>query len=120
MKKRQRQKRKSQEAIHTHLYSMFQRNYRRATLHMFGQGLAPDIYEKCALQNPATLNEWYTAATRVFNTKTRLGSITGSNGRSSRFARDKWAMDTSLDAVIISTLSKEEREKHIKDGLCFI
>ena len=73
------------------------------------------------MQNPNTLPGWYDPMMRVSNTKSRISILSslahaGKGGGSSR--RDPDAMD--VDAVMIQALSKEEREKHMRDRLCFI
>ena len=92
-----------------------------AIIPYFTQGLKHDILEKCLNRQPKDLTEWYEAAIGAEQNKTRLGILTslsyGKKGGSSRY-RDPDAMD--VDAVMINALSKEEREKHVKEGLCFI
>ena len=87
----------------------------------FTEGLKHNILEKCLDWQPKDLAEQYKAAIGTEQNKTRLGILVslsyGKKGGSSRY-RDPDAMD--VDTVMINVLSKEEREKHIKEGLCFI
>ena len=70
----------------------------------------------------ACCNRWYTSVQRVINARDRASILAnvhrgGGSGAGSRRS-DPNAMD--VDAIMISYLSKEEHEKHIKDNLCFI
>jgi hypothetical protein len=75
------------------------------------------------MHNPTTLEQWYALAQQASNAESRtnilanLASAGGGKGSSSK-TRDPDAMD--VDAILIQALSKEEREKHVRDGLCFI
>src|SRR5258705_5045198 len=95
-----------------------------STIPFFTQGLKPDALHQCLLQKPKTLQDWYNAATLIASAKSRVGIMTslgqGGSGNSqySRKPRDPDKME--INAVMIRTLSKDEQERHVKEGLCFV
>jgi len=98
-----------------------------AAFHMFGKGLTPAEFEKAMLMNPTTLDEWYRAAITLDNIRTRTYAYSPRSGNghaSSSSSHDEWAMQVdnlSLQTEIaIRAMSSKERERHIKEGLCFI
>ncbi len=98
---------------------------REAALHMFGNGLTTDEFEKAMLTQPTSLNGWYDAAIRLDNIRTRTSanSPRSGNGQSSH-QHDEWAMQVDHlsinDELVIRSMSPEKREHYIKEGLCFI
>ncbi len=66
---------------------------REAALHMFGNGLTTDKFEKAMLTQPTSLTGWYDAAIRLDNirTCTSANSPRSGNGQSSH-QHDEWAM----------------------------
>src|SRR5258705_13541290 len=90
----------------------------------FTQGLKPDMLHQCLLQKPKTLQDWYDAVTLVASAKSRVGIMTslGQGGsRNSGYSQKQRDLDEmDIDAVMIRTLSKDEWERHIKEGLCFV
>ena len=73
-------------------------------------------------QNPTDLAGWYTSIQRVINAWDRTSILAnvhwGGGSGSGSWRSDPNAMD--IDAIIISYLSKEEWEKHVRDNWCFI
>ena len=73
------------------------------------------------MHNPTTLEEWYELALHSNNIRNRtmiLANLSGAGkGSHNRKYRDPDAMD--VDIVALRAMSKEDREKHVKDGLCF-
>ncbi|KAF8333316.1 hypothetical protein F5887DRAFT_1080351 [Amanita rubescens] len=104
-----------------------------AAFHMFGKGLTAPEFEKAMLMNPKTLQDWYDIAIKLDNIRTRSYAYSPRSGNghsSSSHNNESWAMqidhkylerdeDPELELVIRS-MSKEEREHYIRDGLCFI
>jgi hypothetical protein len=91
-----------------------------ATVSLFCQGLPFKVLDKAMNQNPTSLTGWYDTVQRVVNARDRtsiLANVHRGGGSGSK-RHDSDAMD--VDAIMISFLSKEEREKHVKEGLCFI
>ena len=91
-----------------------------AAVSLFCQGLPFKVLDKAMNQNPTTLAGWYEVVQRVVNARDRtsiLANVHRGGGSGSK-RHDPDAMD--VDAIMISFLSKEEREKHVKEGLCFI
>jgi len=78
--------------------------------YQFGQGLTSKEYEKIALTNPTKLEEWYEAAHRLYNIENRNGVVTST--------RSEWDMD--VDVIAVNAMSRDERERHVRNGLCFI
>src|SRR5258705_10570921 len=85
----------------------------------FTQGLKPDALHQCLLQKPKTLQDWYDAATLIASTKSRVGIMTslGQGGsRNSGYSRKQRDLDEmEIDTVMIRTLSRDKRERHIKE-----
>ena len=66
-----------------------------AAIPFFTQGLQLDVLEKCMMQNPDTLQGWYSAMMRVSNTKSRIGILSslahaGKGGGSSHRDQMQW------------------------------
>jgi hypothetical protein len=81
------------------------------TIYQYSLGLTTDEYRSIALTNPTTLQGWYDAAHRLFNIDSRLGNI-------NQNTRSEWDMD--VDVISVNALSREERERHVRNNLCFI
>jgi hypothetical protein len=81
------------------------------TIYQYSLGLTTDEYRSIALTNPTTLQGWYDAAHRLFNIDSRLGNI-------NQNTRSEWDMD--VDVILVNALSREEREQHVRNNLCFI
>ncbi len=98
---------------------------REVALHMFGNGLTTDEFEKAMLTQPTSLTGWYDAAIRLDNirTCTSTNSPCSGNGQSSH-QHNEWAMQVNCllinDELVIRSMSTEKREHYIKEGLCFI
>ena len=54
----------------------------------------------------------------MLNTAHRLYNIDSHLASFSNNARSEWDMD--IDAVLVNALSREEREQHVRNNLCFI
>jgi len=94
-------------------------------LHMFGNGLTTDEFEKAMLTQPTSLTGWYDAAIRLDNIRTRTSTNSPRSGNSqSSHQHDEWAMQVDHlsinDELVIRSMSPEKREHYIKEGLCFI
>jgi hypothetical protein len=63
------------------------------------------------LTNLTTLQGWYDAAHQLFNIDSRLGNINHNT-------RSEWDMD--VDIISVNALSREERERHVRNNLCFV
>jgi hypothetical protein len=83
----------------------------RNTIYQYSLGLTTDEYRSIALTNPTTLQGWYDAAHRLFNIDSHLGNINHNT-------RSEWDMD--VDVISVNALSREEREQHVRNNLCFI
>ena len=77
-------------------------------IYQYSQGLTP---ANIALTNPANLQGWYDAAHRLYNIDSHLASFSNNT-------RSEWDMD--IDAISVNALSREERERHVRNNLCFI
>ena len=90
----------------------------------FTQGLKPDALHQCLLQKPKTLQDWYDAATLIASAKSTVGIMTslgqGGSGNNRYSWRQRDPDEMEIDAVMIRTLSKDEWERHVKEGLCFV
>src|SRR5258708_30364311 len=90
----------------------------------FTQGLNPNALHQCLLQKPKTLQDWYDAVTLVASAKSRVGIMTslgqGGSGNSRYSQKQRDPDEMEIDAVMIRTLSKDEWERHVKEGLCFV
>ena len=80
-------------------------------IYQYSQGLTPAEYRNIALTNPANLQGWYDAAHRLYNIDSHLASFSNN-------AHSEWDMD--VDAILVNALSREERERHVWNNLCFI
>ena len=80
-------------------------------IYQYSQGLTPAEYRNIALTNPANLQGWYDAAHRLYNIDSHLASFNSN-------ARSEWDMD--VDTISVNALSREERERHVRNNLCFI
>ena len=80
-------------------------------IYQYSQGLTPDEYRSIALTNPTNLQGWYDAAHRLYNINSRLGNLSGNT-------RSEWDMD--VDVISVNAMSREERERHVRNNLCFI
>ena len=56
------------------------------------------------------LQGWYNAAHRLYNINSHLASFSNT--------QSEWDMD--VDAISVNALSREERERHVQNNLCFI
>ena len=81
------------------------------TIYQYSQGLTPAKYRNIALTNPTNLRGWYDAAHRLYNIDSRLASFSNN-------ACSEWDMD--VDTISVNALSREERERHVWNNLCFI
>jgi hypothetical protein len=79
-------------------------------IYQYSQGLTPDEYRSIALTNPTNLQGWYDAAHRLYNIDSRLGNLSNT--------RSEWDMD--VDAISVNAMSREEKERHVQNNLCFI
>src|SRR5258705_7522786 len=90
----------------------------------FTQGLKPNALHQCLLQKPKTLQDWYDAATLVASTKSRVRIMTslgqGGSGNSGYSQKQRDPDEMEIDAVMIRTLSRDEWERNVKQGLCFV
>jgi hypothetical protein len=80
-------------------------------IYQYSLGLTTDEYRSIALTNLTTLQGWYDAAHRLFNIDSRLGNI-------NQNTQSEWDMD--VDVISVNALSREEREQHVRNNLCFI
>jgi hypothetical protein len=80
-------------------------------IYQYSLGLTTDEYRSIALTNPTTLQGWYDAMHRLFNIDSHLGNI-------NQNTRSEWDMD--VDVISVNALSREERERHVRNNLCFI
>ena len=80
------------------------------TTYQFGQGLTSKEYEKITLTNLVKLEIWYEAAHRLFNIKNQNRVVTST--------WSEWDMD--VDVIAVNAMSRDEREQHVRNGLCFI
>ncbi|KAF8699403.1 hypothetical protein AX14_000973 [Amanita brunnescens Koide BX004] len=78
--------------------------------YQFGQGLTSKEYKKITLTNPTKLENWYEAAHRLFNIKNQKGVVTST--------QSEWDMD--VDIIAVNAMSRDERERQVGNGLCFI
>ena len=76
----------------------------------FRQGLTSKEYEKIALTNLTKLEEWYEATHCLYNIENQNGVVTST--------RSEWDMD--VDVIAVNAMSRDEREQHVRNGLCFI
>jgi len=94
-----------------------------AAFHLFGKGLTKDEFEKAMITDPKSLEDWYNVAIRLDNIRTRTSAYQAGNGHASS-SHDEWAMQVDHISVetelAIRAMSASERERYIKDGLCFI
>jgi hypothetical protein len=103
--------------IHNQVYLTFKELIRKAgitdgnAIYQYSLGLTTDKYRSMALTNPTTLQGWYDAAHRLFNIDSHLGNINHNT-------RSEWDMD--VDVISVNALSREERERHVRNNLCFI
>jgi hypothetical protein len=67
-------------------------------------------YEKIALTNPVKLEIWYEATHHLFNIKKQNGVVTST--------QSEWDMD--VDVIAVNAMSRDERERHVRNGLCLI
>jgi hypothetical protein len=81
------------------------------TIYQYSLGLTTDEYRSITLTNPTTLQGWYDAVHRLFNIDSRLGNI-------NQNTQSEWDMD--VDVISVNALSREEREQHVRNNLCFI
>jgi hypothetical protein len=92
-----------------------------ATIPYYSQGLPTEITRHCLLKGLTTLDQWYNEVMvyEAASSRTQvLSAITSTSRNSYRPRRGPDDMD--VDAIIIAALSKEERERHVKENLCFI
>ena len=80
-------------------------------IYQYSQGLTPAEYRNIALTDPTNLQGWYDAAHWLYNIDSRLASFSNS-------ACSEWDMD--VDTISVNALSREERERHVRNNLCFI
>ena len=78
--------------------------------YQFGQGLTSKEYKKIALTNPMKLENWYEAAHHLFNIENWNRVVTST--------WSEWDMD--VDIIAVNAMSRDEREWHVRNGLCFI
>ena len=75
------------------------------------------------ITDPKSLEDWYNVAIRLDNIRTRTSAYQAGNGNASS-SHDEWAMQVDHISVetelAIRAMSASERERYIKDGLCFI
>ena len=88
-------------------------------IYQYGLGLTPKKYEKIAMQNPRDLEGWYEQAHRIANIDSHLG-VQGYHGNGNQ-SRSEWDMEVDrLEVIEINAMTKEERELHVQNKLCFI
>ena len=93
-----------------------------ATVSLFCQGLPYKVLDKAMNQNPTDLAWWYTSVQQVINAWD-CASILANVHWGGGLGLGSWWSDTNtmdVDTIMISYLSKEEWEKHVRENLCFI
>ena len=88
-------------------------------IYQYSLGLPPKEYEKIAMQNPRDLEGWYEKAHQIANIDSRLG-VQGHYGNGNQ-SQSEWDMEVDrLEVIEINAMTKEERERHVRNKLCFI
>ncbi|KIN94297.1 hypothetical protein M404DRAFT_35197, partial [Pisolithus tinctorius Marx 270] len=94
-----------------------------ALIEFFSQGLKPFIANRIHMMEttPTKITEWYTQAQK-FNAKWRkVNEISGRKEKKTFHPRNNFAEEKDPNAMDVDgvRLSKEERDRHIKEGRCF-